>query len=82
MRWRFTPYELPVCCQTARFQTVLRRSASGAGYDLPAHDSVSTLALFLFPENPTWVVLIQTGSQRRVAGRRDSAAEFSHRLSP
>jgi hypothetical protein len=66
----------------SHFSTVLRRPASMPRFDLPAHGLVSTLALFLFPENPTWVVLIQTGSHRRMAGRRDSAAEFSSRLSP
>ncbi len=60
----------------ACFQGVLRRSAFVPCYDLPAHGLVSTLALFLFPENPTWVVPFQTGSHRRMAGRRVSAAEF------
>jgi hypothetical protein len=61
---------------------MLRGSALLPCFDLPAHGLVSTLALFLFPEKPTWVVHIQTGSHRRMAGRRDSAAEFSSRLSP
>src|SRR6476661_8253789 len=52
--------------QTAAFQTVLRRSAFVPCFDLPVHDLVSTLALFLFPENPTWVVHIQTGSHPRM----------------